>query len=208
METNGVDPDTCDLVEIACVFLDPDTLSVIPGSEFESLARPENLDEVDDTEAKRKSLSVSGITKQDLAGAPVVGAVVRAFADHVKRVCGRKKAAPAGYNIVNFDLPLYDRLCRQHGLADKDGRNKSFVTGLVLDMKEDVNRWFYNAPELHFPSFDNVRKLFGMSTDRAHRAMFDVKSEAWVLVKMLRLYQSVRPKVQFAGSAAASGGLI
>jgi DNA polymerase III epsilon subunit-like protein len=209
VETNGLDTDTCNVVEFACLFLDPKKLTVVPGSEFASLARPPVLETVDDTPKKVEALAVSGITRNDLRGAPVEEAVARAFAAHVKKVCGRKKAVPAGYNIENFDLPLYDRLCRQYGLTTKGGANPSFLTGLVLDMKQDVNRFWYNDEEkLTFPSFDNVRKFFGMSVERAHRAWFDVQQEAWLVVKMLNLYQDLRGRIHFAGSARGNGGFV
>jgi DNA polymerase III epsilon subunit-like protein len=208
METNGLDIDTCECVEIACVALDPNKLTIIPGSEFESLARPIDLDTVDDTDKKREALSVSGITKEMLRNAPVRPAVIDGFLKHIKKITGRKKAIPCGFNISLFDLPLLNRFCREQKLADKAGNNPVFREGVIFDWKHDLFRWWFQDEKGPIPSFDGLRKFFGMSQEGAHRAYFDCLQEAWVTVKMLTLYQSLRPRVPFAGSAKNCGGVL
>jgi len=213
-ETNGLDVNTLVPVEIACLALDPDKLTVIPGSEFQSLIRPHDMVTLDDTEDKRKALAVSAIPRDEIEKAPVVEAVVGAFVAHLKKLCGKKKAIACGYNIERFDIPLFDHLCRQYGHVGKDGRNKSFRGGVIFDLKQDINRLFFQCKRLVDPSFDGVRNYFGMTygtkgtLDAAHRAMFDVRQEAWLAAKMLNFYQSVRSRTVFTGTARATGGLI
>lgn len=208
LETNGLDKETLDIIEIACLAIDPYKLTVIPGSEFSSLCRPENIDKVDDTEKKIDVMKISGITKEELRKAPIDKVVLQAFISHVKKIGGKKKVVPAGFNISNFDIPVIDHMCRKFKLAGKDGVNPIFLTSFVMDAKEDINRWFFQSDRMTYTSFDNVRKLMGMSTKHAHRALFDVKQEAFLVVKLLSLYRNVSEKVNFENCASTNGGLI
>ncbi len=45
-ETDLPTPETCNHVELACVIIDPFTLDIIPGSEFNSNIRPEGIDDL------------------------------------------------------------------------------------------------------------------------------------------------------------------
>lgn len=208
IETNGLDIKTLEPVEIACMALDPVKLTVVPGSKFHSLIRPENLDSLDDTDQKKESLSICKITKEMLKNEPITKVVISNFINHIKKICGRKKAIPCGYNISNFDIPLFDRLCNDFKLASKDGKNPCFLTGTVFDLKEDINRWFFQSDRLLFPSFDSVRKLMGMKQQGAHRADFDVSQEAWLAKRLLSFYKKNSPLVAFEGSAELDGGIL
>lgn len=207
-ETNGLSVETCCPVQLACLALDPVSLRVIPGSEFDTKMRPVILDTVDDTEEKRKALEINGLTKEDLADAPEVSVGIKRFVEHVKGLNKKKVVYAAGYNLRNFDLPLLDRLCRDHGLANKRGENPIFSRSAVFDLKDDIVRWFFAANDLNNISFDGLRRYFGLSSDGAHQAMVDVRQTAWMLTKMLRLYAELKPRIQFRGSAAATGGII
>lgn len=208
LETNGLDKDELSIIEIACLGIDPVKLTVIPGSEFSSLCRPENIDDVDNTDEKKKAMAISGITKEMLKNAPIDKVVLQAFISHVKKVGGKKKVVPAGFNISNFDIPVIDYMCRKFKLAGKDGTNPLFLTGFIMDAKEDINRWFFQSDRMNYTSFDNVRKLMGMSTKQSHRALFDVKQEAYLVVKLLNLYKNISNKIHFENCAKNDGGLI
>jgi DNA polymerase III epsilon subunit-like protein len=194
-------------VEVACLAIDPLSLKVVPGSEFETLMRPVDMNTLDDTEDKRKSLAVSGITRDMVADAPVVEAGIRRFHDHLKRLGGRKKVIPAGFNIMDYDLPIYDRLCQEFSLG-KGGKNPNFATSVRFDAKEDVNRWFWQNGEVFDPSLDGLRDFLGMKSAGAHRAAFDVRQEAALVVKFLKLYTQIGKTVKFRGSCRANGGCI
>lgn len=208
IETNGLDIKTLDPVEIACVALDPNKLTIVPGSKFHSLMRPEDLESVDNTDEKKDSLNICKITKEMLKDEPITKVVISAFVNHIKKICGKKKAIPCGYNISNFDLPLLDRLCNDFKLGDKNGKNPCFLTGTVFDLKEDINRWFFQSDRLLFPSFDSVRKLMGMKQEGAHRADFDVAQEAWLAKRLLSFYKKNSPLVAFEGAAYSDGGIL
>jgi len=207
-ETNGLCIETLYPTEVACLALDPVKLTIVPGSKFHSLMRPEDLDTIDDTDEKKDSLKISGITKEILKDQPIIKVVITSFVNHIKKICGKKRAVPCGYNISNFDLPLLDKLCNDFKLAGKDGKNPCFLTGTIFDVKEDINRWFFQSDRLAFPSFDNVRKLTGMKMDGRHRADFDVAQEAWLVKKLLGFYKRNAPMVAFEESARLDGGML
>lgn len=207
-ETNGLNIDTLDPIEVACLALDPIKLSVIPGSQFCTLMRPEELDTVDNNDDKIEAMKKSGITKKDLETAPTAKVGITSFINHVKTICGRKKAIPCGFNISNFDIPLLDRLCKDYKLSDKNGKNPIFLTSFVMDTKEDINRLFFQSDRMSFTSFDNVRKLTGMCTKNVHRAMKDVQQEAWLTKRLLSFYRKIIPNIAFEESARADGGIL
>lgn len=204
-ETNGLQTDTLQLLQVACVAIDPQKLALVPGSEFDSYCRPTDWATLDDTPDRKRALEINGIQKADLEAAPGPHAVMKAMRDHVKKFTkGAMRPHAGGKNIRAFDLPILDRYCREAGIEDKDGRNPMFDSRVQYDIEDHLEYWFRHTDELPSLSMDNVRDYFGISKQGSHNAVKDVKDEAWLLVKFLKLYRTLLPKIPFRGAAASS----
>lgn len=211
-ETTGVNPLTCQPVQLAAVVIDGRKLEIVEGSEFQTLILPE-LDEYT-CAAKRLdpltegSIRVHGKTPEILSGAPNVKLAWKLFVDYVNSYNpkGGKWNAPimAGYNVVNYDSKIINRLVMEEpykfGPMDNKGECSLFNPRMSWDLIHDVQRWTHFNPEITSVSFDNMRKYTGMSTDNAHDAMQDVKQGALFLCKFLNMYKKMTPGLKLKGS--------
>lgn len=211
-ETTGVNPLTCQPVQLAAVVIDGKKLEIIEGSEFQTLIRPE-FDEV--TCASKRldpltdgSIRVHGKTADILANAPTVKVAWNMFVEYVKawNPKGGKWDAPimAGYNVMNYDAKIINRLATiepyKFGPVDNKGECTLFNPRLQWDLIHDVQRWTHFNPEITSVSFDNIRKYTGMSSDNAHDAMQDVRQGALFLCKFLNMYKKMTPNLKLKNS--------
>jgi DNA polymerase III epsilon subunit-like protein len=207
LETSSADPATAQILEIAALVVDPDRLAVLPESRFQLLVRPE-----DESAVEADALAKNNLKLDDLRKAPPVKVAFAKFAEYVGRFnAGKTKTEynaphPAGYNITRFDLPILDRYCARFGMVDKEGEPKLYNRRVTFDMWEDAVRLFGQTNRLPGLGLDDLRRLFGIPTDGAHRAMKDVEDVAWVTVKMLRLYRSFADRIPFANAYANENG--
>lgn len=205
LETSSADPATAQILEIACLVVDPDRLAVVPGSEYQRLVRP-----TDEAAVEADALAKNNLRLEDLRRAPPVKVAFAEFATHVGRFAvGKTKSefnAPhaAGYNIARFDIPILDRYCRDYGFVDKEGEPKLYNRRVMFDLWEDAVRWWGQTNALPGLGLDDLRRFFGIPTDGAHRAMKDVEDTAWLLCRLLRLYRNA--KVPFANAYAIQNG--
>lgn len=207
LETDGVDTDKCEVVQVACLAINSRTLRTIPGSEFFSYLKPLNMDTV-----RAQGLAISGTTKEQLQNAPDRESVWKRFAEHVRKYnYGKTKtstrSAPiaAGKNIIGFDMHIVERLCAQYGMTDKNGEQNLFNQYYRLDLEHDLYRWFGHCDELPNMKMDTIRKYMGMSTENAHHAMKDVKQESALVIKYLELYRNLFGRISFKDCFAGTG---
>jgi DNA polymerase III epsilon subunit-like protein len=201
-ETGSLDVATAEILSIAAVAIDPQTLERVPNGEFYSLMRPENMANVQDG-----ALAVNKLTRAELAKAPPRELVWRKFVDFVRQQNPKGRSpftAPiaCGKNIRAFDLPLCARLCAQYGDVDKAGRPNIFNQRWTLDLEDFLWLWFESRQDLPSYKLDDVREYMGLSKDGAHSAITDAQQTADLIVHFLRLHRRVSPKVQFKNSLA------
>lgn len=214
-ETGGINPHTCQPTQLAALALDGAKLTMLGSFNSEIWA------ETDDDLAIEKGLAplqegalkVTGKTREQIAKAPKPKAVWSKFVDFVQKYnknntqWGRPIAC--GYNIINYDLPIIDRMAKAFGPYDDNYlRSKLFHPIRKIDMMDDMFLWTENDPTIASISMDNVRKRMGMSEDGAHDALQDVKDTANIMIKFLRarraMYKTLSPKID---KAFANGGL-
>lgn len=211
-ETDGSDPRICSPVQIAAIIIDPLTLDIVEGSEFNINFKPEVLENNDkykyETDILEFHAKVKGCNQEDVLKAwykyPKQELSWKLFIDYLDKYHTRssKKSqftAPiaAGYNINRFDLHIIDRLSNKYGQINKEKRSSIFYPRDVIDVMNLIFYWFEHNNDLKSYTLDNIRDYMGLSKDGAHDALKDVKDTAQILVRFLKLHRNLAQKIQF-----------
>ena len=211
-ETLSKDKNKCQLAQLAAVVVDSKKLEIKPGGIFSSYIKPLSLDakeceKLDIDAVQQEALDVNGIKLEDLANAPSEEEVWNSFTEFTYKFNVSKKPwsglIRAGYNIVNFDNPIIDRLCKKYGPYDSSwGTQKLFHPVANFDLLNDMHRWtesirINNSNSI---SLDSIRDWMGIDKDGAHNALNDVFVCAFMMIKMLKLYRNFSKKVVFENS--------
>jgi DNA polymerase III epsilon subunit-like protein len=216
-ETGSRNPENTQVTQLAAIMLDPRTLKIKSGGEFNSEVRGF----VDDEEAKAHDLApleddalrITGKTREEIAAAPKLDIVWDQFTKWLKKFNKNNNIftapIPVGYNINGFDLPIINRLCKEYGnVSDKDGRPNIFNAVRKVDMMDDLWLWTESNPEVKSLSMDNVRQWLGYpeeSTANAHDALQDVKDTGNLFIKFLKYHRSIAKEANFENAFAKSG---
>lgn len=214
-ETDSPDPHTCQPVELAAVMIDPRKLCFIDGSEFSSMMRPTDINDENYYEVHKDTISwhAKQLKKQPLevldswAKAPLqknVWADFKRYVDMYHLQDKRKSVftAPicAGYNILDFDLHIIQRLCEKYHNVDNRGNSKIFfrrdrIDGLLLSFLFWENR---EDPASY--SMDAVRDYLEMSKKGSHTAIQDVRDIGELIIRFMRLLRERTKSVNFKGA--------
>lgn len=224
-ETDGQNPLKCQPVQLAGLMLHPITLEIADNSEFCIDMRPEDIDEEGYLENSTKSFQ--GKTVKDTVqwhannyectpeeilekwrSAPDQATAWKQWTSYLKKWNANQKQktmwhAPirAGHNIRNFDNKIIDRMCDKYNDVNKDGNQKIFYPRDVVDIQEMAFYWFENQEEPAAYNMEALREYFGLEQHGAHDAINDVRDEAWMISRFLKLHRSQAPRVKFKGSA-------
>ena len=219
-ETGGRDPEICQPTQIAALALDGRTFR-LKGT-FNSEIKPVSFDEEPVYKDKEKTeilwgpledeaLKITGKTKEGLANAPTLETVWPKFVKFVEKYNWNKSSwfapIPAGYNIINYDMPIIKKLCKMFGPWDEvRGQQKLFNPIMKVDMMDNMFVWTEGDPSIKSISMDNVRKRMGLSGENAHDALQDVKDTANIMIKFMMTHRAVYKKMEI-DDAFANGGL-
>lgn len=204
LETTGRNPNTCQVTQIAAIALDGRNLKV--KGEFNSEVQPLYFD---DDEAiangwgpiEAGALKVTNKNIEDLKKAPALNVVWPKFVQFIEKYNYSKTSwtAPVscGYNIINYDSVILNRLCEMYGPYDKARKEqKLFHPIFKIDMMDNMYMWTENDPTVKSISMDNLRKRMGMSSENAHDALQDVRDTANILIKFLITHRAVYKKLK------------
>lgn len=206
-ETGSRNPKTTQPIELAAIAINPRTLEIIPGSEFYSLIKP-----FDDEEAKAKgldpledgALEVNKKTREILKTAPDIKAVWQNFIQYVSSFNykgGRWDAPiPVGFNNNGFDDIIIERICcsAPWNLGPKDERGATLFHPVQnVDLMRLMFPWMESNTELKSLSMDNLREYFGMDNKNAHTADQDVKDQAEIFCRFMKMSRQFSGKVTF-----------
>lgn len=213
-ETGSKYAHTTQLCSIGAVAIDMQKLEIIPNTEFYSLVKPE-----DESKLEPEALAVNKLKVEDLRLAPSEKTVWSNFIDYVKRYkssnnhWGNPKFI--GYNHINFDLIIFDRLCSKYGNTDKEGIQNLYHRRDKIDMINDIYRWLGFTDKLQSISFDTVREYMGMKTDPkvieimrnkfnytdseklAHNAFSDAYDAGKLYIRFFKLYKELSTRIPF-----------
>lgn len=214
-ETGGRNPLRCQPTQIAAIALHSRKLTIEPSGTFNSEILPILDDEaalaagVDPIE--QGALDVTGKTREGLAEAPPLKLVWENFVTWVNKFNYKKSnytaPIPCGHNIVNFDMPIINRLCNKFGQIDKDGRQNLFNNLWFMDTMQDTFGWTESNIDVKSRTLSATMDFMGMPTklkEGAHDALQDVKNTANILIKLLKFRREVASKTNF-GTSFANG---
>ena len=214
-ETSGRNPNTCQPTQLAAIALDGRTLK--KKGEFNSYMR--TLFDGEEVEAgyapvEEGALKVTrnpGETREDqiqkLATAPEQEGVWTKFVSFVGKYTWQGKPffapIPAGFNIINYDMPIVNRLCQKYGQwNDSRGQQTVFDPIRKIDVMDNVYMWTENDPDIKSISMDSLRERMGMETSMAHDALQDVKDTANIMIKFMRTHRAVARNLKMDTSFA------
>jgi len=227
-ETDGANPEVCEPVQLASCIINPATLQIVENSEFSSFMRPDNIDDEDYYEDHKDTIMwhtknyVDGFSEmkssdqekeakkifQKWKDAPTQNQVFEEFSRYLSKYHTTQKrqsmfTAPirAGHNIRNFDDVILFRKCEQFGLLNtKKTDVKIFHPRDSVCIKELAFLWFESLPEPKAYNMDELRGFFGMSAHGAHDALNDIRDEALIIQKFMKLFRLMTQKVKFKDS--------
>lgn len=206
-ETCGSDKFTTEITQIGATVINPRNLEVFRGGNAEFKSKMRVLDE---NNIEEDALRITRMTREEVLSGPDPEEVWLRFADWCSQwgMGGKNDGwcapIPAGHNIVNFDLPIYERYCTKYKTLRKD-RSGRMEPGMFHNfMKYDtillLGYWSENLKQPSKLGMDYLRKYMGfpqISKDMAHDALQDVRDTAAILVKLLGLERHLGPRVKF-----------
>lgn len=212
-ETGSRNPHRTQPTQIAAIALDGRTLNV--KGQFNSEIRPifddaeaiaAGLDPIED-----EALKITKKTREKLAEAPSLKSVWAKFTKFVDQYNWKGDTffnpIPVGFNIIGFDMIIVHRLCKEFGPWDKEReQQKLFSKVYKIDIMDTVFAWTESDPSIRSISMDSLRERMGLSTEKAHDALQDVKDEANIFIKFMKTYRAVYQNIKFE-KAFANGEL-
>lgn len=210
-ETNSTDPYTCQVFQIASVMVHPQKLEIIEDSLFNSFIRPEGIEnraefynknaEVLKWHANNFQCTVDEFLNK-LEEAPSEKFVFKSFTEYLKSYHKSSKtktqfSAPifCGFNSINFDKPILNRLADKYKSVDNKGVPKIFNQRLHIDIMILAWLWLKDETVIENLKMDHLRDTFSLSSDRAHDAAKDVYDEASLLIRFLKLHRAFAKNV-------------
>ncbi len=209
LETDHYNPEIARLWEISALVIDPRTLEIKEGESFSSLSCPPDIKDWQQYEKdSSRARDVNKIPLEDIKNAPAEEQVFKNFVQFVKRYSGGHiSRAPifAGFNNINYDNVIIDRLCRKYKTVDKEGFPTLYNKRDKCDVLTWLFYWFENQPEPAKYNLSEIRRFFGLSEEGSHRSDKDVIDTALILCRMMKFQRKVMTKYynQFKGSFCA-----
>lgn len=212
-ETGSRNPHKTQPTQLAAIALDGRTLNM--KGQFNSEIKPifddeqaiaAGLDPVQD-----EALKITKKTREQLENAPSLKSVWNKFAKFVNQYNWKGDTffnpIPVGFNIIGFDLIIVNRLCKEFGPWDKEKeQQKLFSKVYKIDIMDSVFAWTESDPSVKSISMDSLRERMGLSFEKAHDALQDVKDEANIFIKIMKTHRAVYQNMNF-DKAFANGDL-
>jgi hypothetical protein len=209
LETDSLDTAIASPVEVACAMIDPFSIELIDGSEFQSFMKPPGIEDRNKYMSNpaiastvkwhsgQENCSIDDILDK-WSNYPEQSVVWNLFAQHLSKYNRRQSQwdapIPAGQNIRAFDLPIVERLNEKYKIK------KLFHKAEVCDLRDITFLWLRWDADLTSRSMDNLRKYFNVkSRGKAHTAMADVYEEAELIIRFLKLHKDLFSRINFKG---------
>jgi DNA polymerase III epsilon subunit-like protein len=212
-ETTSRDRESCEVWQIGAMAIRPRDLQIV-DTKFNvemKVLRPDAADP--------ESLAISHTTIDEVMARGIDPSVGwQKFADWVSQFSLRGKpdlfSAPvaAGHNIVNFDLPIYERYCHTYKTLKHDKFLRREIPGIFnplrhYDTMQMMGMLSENLKKPQSISLVNLRKFMGVgqeSIDKAHDALEDVQFTTELLVKLLRAMRTFASRLEIENCFAVA----
>lgn len=217
-ETLSTNPRTTEFVQLSALMIDPLRLETLKGSEFNSYSRPDGFMNDEATYLKWKPTIDWHCKNQNwtknqfmtkIENSSPEKVVWESFMKYLSKYHTKPShqtifSAPilSGWNSFGFDFKILDRLCVKYKNLDKDGNPNIYLEKDLQDIMKIMFLWFENSAEVTSYAMDATREFFGMSMENAHDGIKDVRDEAALFIKFLKLHRQVYPRVPFKNSFA------
>lgn len=197
-ETDGLNPETCNPVQLASITIDLKRLEIIEGSEFNAIIRPPDIDDVDyyqkhkstiDFHCENKKQTVEEILNTWRGGYSTKDAFIQ-YNNYVTKQAGSIEPIVGGQNIRSFDLPILDRYLKQFNIPNKFYKREQY------DLLDFCSHWFLYAkkPPANY-KLDTLLAKFEIDPEGAHDALVDVKNTGNILIRFLGLHKRLIEKI-------------
>lgn len=210
-ETDGVDPNTCNPVELAAVPVEPRRLDILKEEHFKIIIKPPDIDNPEYlTDERLKTIQWhaknKNITPEDVIASWKNGfepktawEMMAKYAEKytIPKTRGHwyTEPIPVGYNIICFDNIIAKRLSDQYNIK------YPFSAVKKIDLQDLLFTWFENLQEPANMKMDTLRAFFDIQSDGfAHEALTDVMDEALMLVKFLKFHRKQASVKKFKGA--------
>lgn len=191
-ETGSVDPHTTEVLQIAAVAINPRSLKVIEGSEFNIYCKPRDWGKVEEGALRVNKLSKEII---DEKGFELKTAWTQ-FTEYLQSFNrkGSKFTAPipCGANIRNFDMIIFDRLCKEF-----NSPQDLFFRRNIVDVLDLAFLWFESSSIPAKYNMDALRDFFGLSKENAHNAVEDCRQCAQIISRFLAFHRKLSAPEKF-----------
>ena len=213
-ETGSKNPHKAQPTPLAAVAIHGRKLTPQPGGFFNSEIRPilddEKAIEMGLDPLEEEALSITRKDRKTLAKAPQPKQVWEKFVKFVNKYNFKKTQwfapIPVGYNIINYDMIIIQRLCEQFGPVDKNGNQALFHKIHKVDVLDLAYGWLESNPNVKSMSMDSMRDFLSLETENAHDALQDVKDTANIFIRFWKHQRRNGSKTKFE-KAFADGTL-
>lgn len=203
-ESGGRNPNTCQPTQLAAIGLDGRTLK--PMGSFVSDIWAETDDEKATAAGlhpiEQEALDVTGATRERIAAAPKLKTVWPKFRQFVDKLNYKGTAffnpIPAGHNIINYDMKIINRICKELGPWD-DKRDEQALYSPVykIDLMDNLYMWMENDPDTKSVSMAATLEKLKLSDEGAHDALVDVENTVKILTRFMETHREVYRKLRF-----------
>lgn len=212
LETTSLDTSKCQVTQIAAVAIDGRTLTFTKNDIFSSFVKietdPKKCEELGVDPLTDKIMKLTNTTWEDVNNAPNEEVVYRKLKHFIERynTGGGKWDRPisCGYNIRNYDEPIMNRIAAKYNDVDSSGNHKLFHCSHMIDLKDLMYLLMENIPSVNSISFDNMRKLYGISSEGAHTASIDCIQGAMLLTRKMSWIRKLCSKKKFENTMASA----
>lgn len=205
-ETGSRNPLKCQPTQLAACIINPKSLEVLPDSLFNVMIEPvwdeEECKKQDIDPIQQDALNKCKFTKESFANAVPLKLAWENYCNYLKKYNRKGESggtwdAPhvVGFNSLNFDDVIDMRMCERFGPKLNDRGDMTIYHPTVrLDLFPMFHMIFNNVRinPTNSQGMDALRDYLGADTDLAHRGDFDVLQEAFILVKVLKLFRSIQ----------------
>jgi len=210
----GEDPAKCQITQLSAVIINPRSLRAEPGGIFDSEVQPifdnDKAIAAGLNPVQQEALDVTRKTKEKLMQAPSEKIVWEKFRQFIKRFNMKNSVytapIPVGYNIINYDMPIINRLCLQYGPTSKD-RQSIFNQLYKVDLLDYFMMMTENSVNITSRKLVDMMDFMGMPSSmkaNAHDGLHDVKCTANIFIKLMHYQRAITLKTDYSKAFADS----